>query len=78
MSRLDEFLPQDFAIANHYIATHPASHFRQHLVVCRQTEAGRITLSNDTFRCAWVGLTPLGCTLAAGRPVQWESCAGIG
>lgn len=45
-------MPQDFAVANHYIATHPASHFRKNLVLSRQTATGRVTLFNDCLRRA--------------------------
>ncbi len=48
--RLDEFLPQDFAMQNHYIKENPLSHFRTNLVVARQTTEGRVTLLNDSFR----------------------------
>ncbi|KAI7845893.1 hypothetical protein COHA_000626 [Chlorella ohadii] len=48
--RLDEFLAQDFALANHYIESHPQSHFRKNLVVARQTAMGRVTILNDQFR----------------------------
>lgn len=37
--------------ANHYIESHPQSHFRKNLVVARQTPTGRVTILNDEFRC---------------------------
>lgn len=48
--RLDQFLPQDFSIANHYIENHPTSFFRQHRLACRLTDEGKVTLLDDCFR----------------------------
>jgi N-hydroxyarylamine O-acetyltransferase len=36
----------DYAMANHYVATHPASHFRFTLVAARPFEGGRYALHN--------------------------------
>jgi N-hydroxyarylamine O-acetyltransferase len=41
---LDEQHAIDYEVANHYMATHPDSHFRRNLVVARCADEGRITL----------------------------------
>lgn len=38
------------AQANHYIESHPQSHFRKNLIVARQTPTGRVTILNDELR----------------------------
>ena len=38
--------PIDYAMANHYVSTHPDSRFVQNLMVIRRTEAGRVILYN--------------------------------
>lgn len=44
--------PVDFVVANHYVATHPASAFRQRLLLRALTSAGRVGVMNRdvTFR----------------------------
>jgi N-hydroxyarylamine O-acetyltransferase len=44
--------PIDFVVANHYVATHPASGFRQRLMLRALTPAGRVGVMNRqvTFR----------------------------
>jgi N-hydroxyarylamine O-acetyltransferase len=44
--------PVDFVVANHYVATHPASAFRQRLLLRALTPAGRVGVMNRdvTFR----------------------------
>jgi len=54
------------AQANHYIESHPQSHFRKNLVVARQTAMGRVTILNDQFRCGWRG--------TAGKKVGLAAC----
>jgi N-hydroxyarylamine O-acetyltransferase len=41
---LEEQHAIDYEVANHYMATHPDSHFRKQLVVARCTAQGRLTL----------------------------------
>lgn len=47
-----DFQPQhpiDYAVVNHYLATHPASAFRQHLMAARADAEARYTLRNGNF-----------------------------
>jgi N-hydroxyarylamine O-acetyltransferase len=37
----------DYAMANHYVATHPASHFRSTLIAARAFDGGRYMLRNS-------------------------------
>lgn len=42
-------LPADFEMMNHYVATHPGSHFRTTLIAARATESGRFALADNRF-----------------------------
>ncbi len=42
--------PIDFVIANHYVATHPDSHFRHDLNLARTTAGERRTIAGNVFR----------------------------
>lgn len=44
---LQEQLPVDYEVLNHFVATYPASHFRTHLMAGRPTLEGRYALSNN-------------------------------
>lgn len=44
-------LPVDFEMMNHFVGTHPQSHFRTRLIAGRVTAAGRLGLSNNRFTC---------------------------
>ncbi|WP_353180987.1 arylamine N-acetyltransferase [Salinisphaera sp. T5B8] len=46
--------PVDFEIANHYVATHPQSLFKQQLMIARTHNHARHTLSNNRFKTAFV------------------------
>lgn len=50
MCRVGEFIPQDFAMLDHYIQTSPSSHFVTNLLVALHTPQGRCTISNHVFR----------------------------
>lgn len=39
-------MPIDYEMANHYVATHPGSHFRSQLMAGRPFESGRYALAN--------------------------------
>jgi N-hydroxyarylamine O-acetyltransferase len=39
-------MPSDYEMANHYVATHPASHFRTTLIAARAFDGGRHMLRN--------------------------------
>ena len=39
--------PIDYEMANHYVATHPDSHFRTRLTVARAFDSGRYALANN-------------------------------
>lgn len=43
-SALDEALPPDFEMGNHFTATHPESHFRQRLALRALTPTGRLSV----------------------------------
>lgn len=43
---LDPVWPIDYQVANHYVSTHPSSHFVQRLGVARVLPRGRLTLLN--------------------------------
>jgi N-hydroxyarylamine O-acetyltransferase len=43
---LQEQLPIDFEVLNHFVATHPSSHFLTTLVAARRTPDGRYALKN--------------------------------
>jgi N-hydroxyarylamine O-acetyltransferase len=47
---LDECLPDDYELSNHYTSTHPASFFRMMKFVTLPTPAGRITLTDSSFK----------------------------
>jgi N-hydroxyarylamine O-acetyltransferase len=38
--------PIDYELANHYVATHPTSHFRSQLIAARPFDSGRYALAN--------------------------------
>jgi N-hydroxyarylamine O-acetyltransferase len=42
-------VPADIRLSNHWTSTHPASRFKQNLIVNRITEDGRISLMNSAF-----------------------------
>lgn len=42
-------LPIDFEMMNHFVGTHPSSHFRTTLIGGRVTDAGRYGLANNRF-----------------------------
>jgi N-hydroxyarylamine O-acetyltransferase len=44
---LQEHLPIDFEVLNHFVATHPSSHFLTTLIAARRTAEGRYALSNN-------------------------------
>jgi N-hydroxyarylamine O-acetyltransferase len=44
---LQEQLPIDFEVLNHFVATHPSSHFLTTLVAARRTTDGRYALKNN-------------------------------
>jgi N-hydroxyarylamine O-acetyltransferase len=46
---LQEYLPVDYEVANHYTSTHPNSIFLHNLMVSLPTERGRRTLHNRKF-----------------------------
>lgn len=46
--------PADFEVANHYMSTHPDSHFRHRLMVAITTPTARYTLSGNRFKVAVV------------------------
>jgi len=52
VTTLEVEYPVDFVMANHYVATHPASAFRQRLLLRALTPAGRVGVMNRdvTFR----------------------------
>jgi N-hydroxyarylamine O-acetyltransferase len=41
--------PIDYAALNHFVATHPDSHFRSRLMVGRATATGRLALADNRF-----------------------------
>lgn len=45
--------PVDYDVANHYVATHPKSHFRQDLMVALSGPGVRTTLSGNRLRRQW-------------------------
>jgi len=45
-STLEAENPIDFVVANHYVATHPASAFRNRLMLRALTDAGRVSVMN--------------------------------
>lgn len=45
----------DYEMANHYVATHPASHFRHSLIAARPFEGGRYALRNRLFTTFYPG-----------------------
>ena len=46
VSTLEQDNAVDFEMANHYIATHPASPFVNRMLLCARTEHGRVTAMN--------------------------------
>jgi N-hydroxyarylamine O-acetyltransferase len=44
---LQEHLPIDFDVLNHFVATHPSSHFLTTLIAARRTAEGRFALANN-------------------------------
>lgn len=42
-------LPVDFEMMNHFVGTHPSSHFRTTLIAGRADETGRLGLANNRF-----------------------------
>jgi N-hydroxyarylamine O-acetyltransferase len=44
---LQEQLPIDFEVLNHFVATHPSSHFLTTLIAARRTAEGRYALANN-------------------------------
>jgi N-hydroxyarylamine O-acetyltransferase len=44
---LQQHLPIDFDVLNHFVATHPSSHFLTTLIAARRTAEGRFALSNN-------------------------------
>lgn len=46
---LAEVVPADIRLSNHWTSTHPASRFRQNLIVNRITADGRVSLMNSVF-----------------------------
>jgi N-hydroxyarylamine O-acetyltransferase len=44
---LQAHLPIDFDVLNHYVATHPSSHFLSTLIAARRTAEGRFALANN-------------------------------
>lgn len=44
-----EVAPADIRLSNHWTSTHPTSRFKQHLIVNRITEGGRISLMDSAF-----------------------------
>lgn len=44
---LEEQLPVDYEVANYYLSTNPASHFRHTLIAARPTPGGRYALFNN-------------------------------
>ena len=44
---LQEQLPIDFEVLNHFVATHPSSHFLTTLIAARRTTDGRYALANN-------------------------------
>jgi N-hydroxyarylamine O-acetyltransferase len=42
-------LPIDFDVLNHFVATHPSSHFLTTLIAARRTAEGRFALSNNAL-----------------------------
>jgi N-hydroxyarylamine O-acetyltransferase len=46
---LQQQRPIDYDALNHYVATHPDSHFRSRLVVARATLEGRYALGNKNL-----------------------------
>jgi N-hydroxyarylamine O-acetyltransferase len=47
---LDECLPDDYELSNHYTSTHPASFFRMMKFVTMPTRSGRVTLTDNSFK----------------------------
>ncbi|MDR1328409.1 MAG: arylamine N-acetyltransferase [Oscillospiraceae bacterium] len=47
---LEECLPVDYELSNHYTATHPSSFFRMMKFVTMPTPEGRITLTDNSFK----------------------------
>jgi N-hydroxyarylamine O-acetyltransferase len=50
VSDLEPAMPVDFEMANHYTATHPASIFRNRLMLRALTPQGRVTVMNRELR----------------------------
>jgi len=48
-------LALDYELANHYVATHPQSHFVQHLMCARAMPGGRFTLLDKEFTTHTIG-----------------------
>jgi N-hydroxyarylamine O-acetyltransferase len=46
---LDECMPDDYELSNHYTSTHPASFFRMMKFITMPTPEGRITLTDSSF-----------------------------
>jgi N-hydroxyarylamine O-acetyltransferase len=46
---LQKHLPVDFDVLNHFVATHPSSHFLTTLIAARRTADGRFALSNNAL-----------------------------
>lgn len=63
---LDLVYPSDLVVANHFMSTHPASHFTHGLRLSRFTPTGRIGLTGD------------GLTIRDGQSVQHQMPGEIG
>ena len=46
----ESFVADDVMVANHYCATHPQSRFREHLVLSRRSENGRVAMLDRRLR----------------------------
>jgi N-hydroxyarylamine O-acetyltransferase len=63
VSTLEREVPVDFEVANHYTATHPASSFKNRLMMRAITSDGRVTVMNRDVT-VWRGDEPRATRLA--------------
>jgi N-hydroxyarylamine O-acetyltransferase len=63
-------LPIDFEAFNHYVATHPDSHFRRTLMVALATKTGRCALHNNRLTIYETGRDEHETTLTSGAEIR--------
>jgi len=67
---LQHHYPIDYVVANHYVSTHPASHFISSLIAARTTTDRRLTLRNREFTIRRLDMEPERRTLRSAAEIR--------